>query len=104
MIEARNFYWKEVTEGEPRSTYEEKREKHKLCRFHPLLHLWNIPACTCWVRPTLLSTPGCSIQYKAEIDKKTSHYNILWSYLGGWDREGGREMQEGGDMGIYVYV
>ena len=21
-----------------------------------------------------------------------------------WDREGGREMQEGGDMGIYVYV
>ena len=22
----------------------------------------------------------------------------------GWDREGGREMQEGGDMGIYVYV
>ena len=24
--------------------------------------------------------------------------------LEGWDREGGREMQEGGDMGIYVYV
>ena len=23
---------------------------------------------------------------------------------GGWDREGGRETQEGGDMGIYVYV
>ena len=23
---------------------------------------------------------------------------------GGWDKEGGREMQEGGDMGIYVYV
>ena len=22
----------------------------------------------------------------------------------GWDREGGRETQEGGDMGIYVYV
>ena len=22
----------------------------------------------------------------------------------GWDREGGRESQEGGDMGIYVYV
>ena len=22
----------------------------------------------------------------------------------GWDREGGREMQEGGDIGIYVYV
>ena len=23
---------------------------------------------------------------------------------GVWDREGGREMQEGGDMGMYVYV
>ena len=22
----------------------------------------------------------------------------------GWDRECGREMQEGGDMGIYIYV
>ena len=21
-----------------------------------------------------------------------------------WDREGGRETQEGGDMGVYVYV
>ena len=27
-----------------------------------------------------------------------------WATLEGWDREGGREMQEGGDMGIYVYV
>ena len=24
--------------------------------------------------------------------------------LEGWDREGGREAQEGGDMGIYVYI
>ena len=24
--------------------------------------------------------------------------------LEGWDREGGRETQEGGDMGIYVFV
>ena len=23
---------------------------------------------------------------------------------GGWDMEGGRETQEGGDVGIYVYV
>ena len=28
----------------------------------------------------------------------------LCDHLQGWDREGGREMQEGGDMGIYVYV
>ena len=25
-------------------------------------------------------------------------------HLEGWDREGGREMQEGGEMRIYVYV
>ena len=24
--------------------------------------------------------------------------------LEGWDREGRRETQEGGDMGIYVYI
>ena len=24
--------------------------------------------------------------------------------LEAWDREGGREAQEGGDMGIYVYM
>ena len=25
-------------------------------------------------------------------------------YMSMWDREGGREIQEGGDMRIYVYV
>ena len=29
---------------------------------------------------------------------------MLCDHLEGWDREGGREMQEGGDMGIYVHV
>ena len=29
---------------------------------------------------------------------------MLCDHLEGWDREGGREMQEGGDMGIYGYV
>ena len=29
---------------------------------------------------------------------------MLCDLLEGWDREGGKEMQEGGDMGIYVYV
>ena len=24
--------------------------------------------------------------------------------LEGWDKEGGRKAQEGGDMGIYVYI
>ena len=28
----------------------------------------------------------------------------LCSHLEGWDREDGRERQEGGDMGMYVYV
>ena len=29
---------------------------------------------------------------------------VLCDHLEGWDREGGRETQEGGDIGIYVYV
>ena len=29
---------------------------------------------------------------------------MLCDHLEGWDREGGRETQEGGYMGIYVYV
>ena len=30
--------------------------------------------------------------------------SVLCDHLEGWDREGGRETQEGGDMGIYAYV
>ena len=30
--------------------------------------------------------------------------SVLCDHLEGWDREGGREVQEGGDMGIYVYI
>ena len=29
---------------------------------------------------------------------------MLCDHLEEWDREGGRETQEGGNMGIYVYV
>ena len=29
---------------------------------------------------------------------------MLCDHLEGWDREGGRETQEGGDMGICVYI
>ena len=29
---------------------------------------------------------------------------MLCDDLEGWDREGGKEAQEGGDKGIYVYV
>ena len=29
---------------------------------------------------------------------------MLSDHLEGWDREGGSETQEGGDMGIYVYI
>ena len=29
---------------------------------------------------------------------------MLCDDLEGWDREGGKEAQEGGDMGIYVYI
>ena len=30
--------------------------------------------------------------------------SVLCDHLEGWDREGGKKTQEGGDMGIYVYV
>ena len=29
---------------------------------------------------------------------------VLCDHLEEWDREGGRETQEGRDMGIYVYI
>ena len=29
---------------------------------------------------------------------------VLCDHLERWDREGVREMQEGGDMGIYIYI
>ena len=29
---------------------------------------------------------------------------MLCAHLEGWDREGGRETQEGGDMGVYVCI
>ena len=29
---------------------------------------------------------------------------MLCDHLEGWDREGGKETQEGGDMGMYVYT
>ena len=29
---------------------------------------------------------------------------MLCDDLVGWDRDGGREAQEGGDVGIYVYI
>ena len=48
---------------------------------------------------------------KCEIDSQweaaAQHREIslvLCDHLEGWDREGGREMQEGDDMRIYVYV
>ena len=30
--------------------------------------------------------------------------SVLCDHLEGWDREGGRETREEGDMGIYVYI
>ena len=43
----------------------------------------------------------------SEWEAATQHREIssvLCGHLEGWDREGGRETQMGGDMGIYVYV
>ena len=45
--------------------------------------------------------------HTAQGDQLAQHREIssvLCDHLEGWDREGGREMQEGGNMGIYVYL
>ena len=35
---------------------------------------------------------------------KSLGHSVLCVHLEGWDGEGWRETQEGGEMGIYVYV
>ena len=42
-------------------------------------------------------------QWEAAAQHKEIN-SVLCDHLEGWDREDGREIQEGGDMGIYVYV
>ena len=47
------------------------------------------------------------IQLTAALKVTNTHREIslvLCDHLEGWDREGGRETQEGRDMGIYVYI
>ena len=39
-----------------------------------------------------------------EKDEVINGVQKTGSHLEGWDREGRREPQEGGDMGIYVYI
>ena len=39
-----------------------------------------------------------------KLYKDESPSSVLCDHLEGWDREGGRETQEGGDMGMYVYI
>ena len=43
-----------------------------------------------------------SLQEAAASHREIS--SVLFDHLEGWDREDGKEMQEGGDMGIYVCV
>ena len=39
-----------------------------------------------------------------EMFKIIKNFSVLCDHLEGWDREGGREAREGGDMEIYVYI
>ena len=50
-------------------------------------------------RPRILSTPR-----QRTLSGSGEPAGLLCDHLEGWDREGGRETQEGGDMGICVYV
>ena len=53
----------------------------------------------------LIYTTKCKInsQWEAAAQHRDIS-SVLCDHLEGWDREGEREMQEGGDMGIHVYV
>lgn len=67
-----------------------ERGKAELCRFHPLLHLWNIPVCTGWIRPIPLSTSvrACSTRRDRQ-ENKPLQYNVVIAktneYLGAWE-------------------
>ena len=50
-------------------------------------------------------TTKCKIDsYWEAATKHREISSVLCDHLEGWRREGGKEMQEGGDMVIYVYV
>ena len=42
--------------------------------------------------------------FAGKVNKNKNFKTLFSVQLEGWDREGERETQEGGDMGIYVYV
>ena len=61
---------------------------HKVREWHGHIYTTNCKIDSQW---------EAAAQYRAISSVRCDH-------LRGWDREGGRETQEGGDMGIYVYV
>ena len=52
--------------------------------------------------PVTLNISTIKVLKNALIRREIS--SVLCDHLEGWDREDGRETQEGGDMGTYVYV
>ena len=56
----------------------------------------------------MLEVHSTMIKFGVNKEKSTgqeqSENKPICVYLEEWDREGRRETQEGGDMGIYVYV
>ena len=46
--------------------------------------------------------PALETLLSSDVGEEIS--SVLCDHLEGWDRKGGRETQEGGDMGIYICV
>ena len=51
-----------------------------------------------------MPSSGIAGSYGSPIFSFLKISSVLCDHLEGWDKEGGREAQEGGDVGIYVYI
>lgn len=79
MIEARNFYWKEATEGEPRSTHEEQRKSTSPVNF---IHFFISGIFWMHVVDKTYTNLHTRMEYivPGETNKKACYYNIMWCW------------------------
>ena len=69
---------------------------------------WDAGQLELMINPLENLTFGVRVSGKVELHQYLIFHreisSVLCDHLEGWDRESGRETQEGGAMGMYVYV